>query len=478
LSHRGNIAAIQHADSTDEMQHSHLLRSSSGSPLPERFLSRLVEFADLFTRPTWSNVLMLLAGVILAPGRRTVSAALRILGRECDPDFCTFHRILNRAAWSSRAVARQLLIVLVKALVPSGAPVVIGLDDTIERRWGTKISARGIYRDPVRSSKGHFVKASGLRWLSAMLLVKVPWADRVMALPFLTLLAPSKRFYAGKMRPPKTLLDWARQAALQIHRWLPDRYIVLVADSAFAAIEFLAAVGNHACVVTRLRLDANLFGFPPQKPKGRGRPPIKGKPHKKLSALIKDRKVSWKRYRVSLWYGRTNRLVDIASGTALWYRSGVPPVPIRWLLVRDPKGELEPQAFLATNLNARPCDILAWFVSRWQVEVTFAEVRAHLGVETQRQWSDKAILRTTPVLLGLFSIVTLWAHDLAKSRNFKPRTTAWYPKAVLTFSDAIAAVRREIWHNQISFMSRPSRDSIKIPRHIWNRMENALAHAA
>jgi DDE superfamily endonuclease len=457
LSHRGNIAAIQHADSTDEMQHSHLLRISSGSPLPECFLSRLVEFADLFTRPTWSNVLMLLAGVILAPGRRTVAAALRILGRECDPDFCTFHRILNRAAWSSRAVARQLLIVLVKALVPSGAPVVIGLDDTIERRWGTKISARGIYRDPVRSSKGHFVKASGLRWLSAMVLVKVPWADRVMALPFLTLLAPSKRFYAGKMRAPKTLLDWARQAALQIHRWLPDRYIVLVADSAFAAIEFLAAVRNHACVVTRLRLDANLFGFPPQKPKGRGRPPIKGKPHKKLSALIKDRKVSWKRYRVSLWYGRTNRLVDIASGTALWYRSGVPPVPIRWLLVRDPKGELEPQAFLATNLNARPCDILAWFVSRWQVEVTFAEVRAHLGVETQRQWSDKAILRTTPVLLGLFSIVTLWAHDLAKSRKFKPKTTAWYPKAVLTFSDAIAAVRREIWHNQISFMSRPSR---------------------
>jgi hypothetical protein len=311
-----------------------------------------------------------------------------------------------------------------------------------------------------------------------MLLVKVPWADRVMALPFLTLLAPSKRFYADKTRAPKTLIDWARQAALQIHRWLPDRYIVLVGDSAFAAIEFLAAVRSHVCVVTRLRLDANLFGFPPQKRKGRGRPAIKGKPHKKLSAVLKDRKVSWQRYRVSLWYGRTNRLVEIATGTALWYRSGVPPVPIRWLLVRDPKGELEPQAFLATDLNANPRDILAWFVSRWQVEVTFAEVRAHLGVETQRQWSDKAILRTTPVLLGLFSIVTLLANDLSKSRKLKPRTAAWYPKAVLTFSDAIAAVRREIWHHQISLMSRPSRDSIEIPNHIWNRMENALAHAA
>jgi len=421
---------------------------------------------------------VLIAGVILAPSRRTVTSALRILGRERDPDFCTFHRILNRAAWSSRVVAGRLLVLLIAAFMPTGAPVVIGLDDTIERRWGPKISARGIYRDPVRSSKGHFVKASGLRWLSVMLLVRVPWADRIMALPFLTLLAPSKRFYTGKSRAPKTLLDWARQAALQIRRWLPDRYIVLVADSAFAAIEFLAAVRSHLCVVTRLRLDANLFAFPPQKRKGRGRPPIKGKRLKKLSAILKDRKVRWQRCRVSLWYGRTNRIVEITSGTAIWYRSGVPPVPIRWLLVRDPKGELEPQAFLATDLDAGPGDILAWFVSRWQVEVTFEEVRAHLGVETQRQWSDKAILRTTPALLGLFSIVALCAHELSKSRKLKPRTAAWYPKAVLTFSDAIAAVRRETWAHQISFMSRPRRDSIEIPRRIWHRMQNALAYAA
>jgi hypothetical protein len=459
------------------MQHSRLLPNSS-DPLPPRFLDRLAGLADLFTRPTWSHVPLLLAGVILAPGRRTVTAALRILGRERDPDFCTFHRILNRAAWSSRAAAHQLLLLLVNVFVPAGAPVVIGLDDTIERRWGPRIRARGIYRDPVRSSKGHFVKASGLRWLSAMLLVRVPWADRFMALPFLTLLAPSKRFYAGKSRTPKTLLDWARQAALQIHRWLPDRYIVVVGDSAFAAIEFLAAVCNHVCVVTRLRLDANLFHFPPPKRKGPGRRPIRGKPHKKLSAILKDRNVAWTRYRVSLWYGRTNRILDIATGTAIWYRGGVPPVPIRWLLVRDPTGELDPQAFLATDLNAHPGDILAWFVTRWQVEVTFEETRAHLGVETQRQWSDKAILRTTPALLALFSIVTLWTHDLAKSQKLKPRAAAWYPKSFLTFSDAIAAVRREIWAHQISCMSRPRRDRIEIPCHIWRRMETALAYAA
>ena len=154
MSHRGKIAAIQRADSTDGMQHFRLLPSSSGTPLPERFVSRLASFADLFTRPTWSNVLVLVAGVVLAPGRRTVTAALRILGRDRDPAFCTFHRILNRAAWSSRAAAGRLLILLIKAFVTSSAPVVIGLDDTIERRWGAKINARGIYRDPVRSSKG------------------------------------------------------------------------------------------------------------------------------------------------------------------------------------------------------------------------------------------------------------------------------------------------------------------------------------
>jgi hypothetical protein len=440
--------------------------------------SRLAGFADLFTRPTWSRGLLLLVGAILAPGKRTVTAMLCILGRDQEHDFPAYHAVLNRAVWSSRAVAGCLLRLLVATFVSSDATVVIGLDDTIERRWGAKINARGIYRDPVRSSKGHFVKTSGLRWLSAQLLVQVPWAGRIMGLPFLTLLAPSARFYADKPRTPKTLIDWARQAALQIHRWLPDRRIVMVADSAFAAIELLAAVRRHVCVVTRLRLDANLFAPAPSRRPGRGRPPVKGQRLPKLSQFLHDPATVWRPHTVALWYGRTDRVVEIASATAVWYHTGKPPVPIRWLLVRDPTGELEPQAFLATNLDAEPSDILQWFVSRWQVEVTFQETRAHLGVETQRQWSDLAITRTTPALLGLFSLVTLWAHDIAADNAITPKTAAWYPKANLTFSDAIAAVRRNIWAQQIYSMSPCSTETIKIPRDIWNRMANALAYAA
>src|SRR5271166_3893492 len=152
-------------------------------------------------------------------------------GREQENDFPIYHGVLSRAVWSSRAVAGWLLRLLVDTFLSPDATVVIGIDDTIERRWGRKISARGIYRDPVRSSKGHFVKTSGLRWLSAQLLVHIPWAGRIMGLPFLTVLAPSRRFYADKPRAPKTLLDWARQAALQIHRWLPGRRIVIVGDT-------------------------------------------------------------------------------------------------------------------------------------------------------------------------------------------------------------------------------------------------------
>jgi hypothetical protein len=299
-----------------------------------------------------------------------------------------------------------------------------------------------------------------------------------MGLPFLTVLAPSKRFYADRTRSPKTLLDWARQVALQVHRWLPDRKIVIVGDTAFAAIDFLGAVRSYVSVVTRLRLDANLYAPAPPRRPGRGRPPVKGKRLPTLTQVLHDAGTVWQRHTVTLWYGRSNRVVEIATGTAVWYRSGSPVVPIRWLLVRDPIGELPPQAFLCTGLDAAPVDILRWFVSRWQLEVTFQEVRAHLGVETQRQWSDLAIMRTTPALLGLFSLVTLWTHDLAAETPLIPATAAWYPKRHCTFSDAIAAVRREIWHHQVSFMSRCHRDSIKIPRQLWHRAANALAYAA
>jgi hypothetical protein len=346
----------------------------------------MAPFDRCFTRPTWDNLLVLVAGAVLSPGRRTVAAALSSVGLRGAATFTNYHRVLNRSRWSGQAAARCLLGLLVAAFVPSG-PVVVGIDETIERRWGARIKARGIYRDPVRSSHGHFVKASGLRWISLMLLAPVPFAGRVWALPFLTTLAPSERYTRTQGRRHKLLTDRARQLLLLLARWLPTRQIIAVADSSYAVIDLLSAVRRRLTVITRLRLDARLFDLPPlRRPGTKGRPRVSGARQPTLLQRLADPKTTWQRVTVTGWYGQGERRLDVVSGTALWYHPGK-QVPIRWVLVRDVAGAFEPQAFLCTDQAADSLDVLRYFVRRWSVdEVTFAEVRRHLGVETQRQW--------------------------------------------------------------------------------------------
>ena len=449
--------------------------------LPPAMLLLLAPFAPLFSRRVWRHALVLVAGTILAPGKRTVCAALRAMGLSQSKRWSRYHRVLNRAKWSSLAVARVLLGHLVAALAPTGV-LVFGLDETIERRWGPRIAAKGLYRDAVRSSKDYFVKVSGLRWLCLMLLAPIPWADRVWALPFLTVLAPSERHDREAGRRHKTLTDWARQLLLQLRRWLPSRAIVVVADSGYAAIELLARgarLVNPITVVTRLRLDAALYEpAPARRPGQTGRPRKKGARLPTLAARIADRATVWTAAPIANWYGEGPRTVEVASDTAVWYHGGLPPVPLRWVLIRDPEGRFATQALLCTDVAADPTQILAWFVLRWQLEVTFAEVRRHLGVETQRQWSDLAILRTTPALFGLFALVTLWAHPRMGATGDVIRQAAWYPKALPTFSDALALVRRELWAQAAFCMSGHAPDSVEIPRAFIERLTDALCYAA
>jgi hypothetical protein len=432
-------------------------------------------FASAFTAPTLRGVLILIAGAILAPGRRTVTSALSIMGLREIATFTTFHRVLNRNRWSPRDLARRLLHQLVATFVPAG-PVVMAIDETIERRWGARIRARGIYRDPVRSSHGHFIKASGLRWISLMLLTPVPWAGRVWALPFLTVLAPSERYARERGLRHKLLTDWARQMLIQVARWLPNRQVIVVADMSYAAIDLLEEVRRHLTVITRLRLDARLFDPPPlRQPGQKGRPRVSGARQPTLTQRLNNPATRWRRVTIANWYGGQDRRLAIASGTALWYHPGK-SVPIRWVLVRDLAGEFEPQALLCTDLAADPVDVLGWFVRRWSVEVTFAEVRRHLGVETQRQWSDMAIARTTPALLGLFALVTLWAGEVL-NEGWKPRQAAWYAKSHLTFSDALAVVRAKLWSASFETF-RPDQDQVKIPRTLLNRLTEAACFPA
>jgi len=270
--------------------------------LPPVFIFLLSTFAPVFSARVWRQAQLLFVGAILAPGQRTVTSCLRIMGLSQERRFVNYHRVLNRARWRGREASRLLLGLLVPRFVPTG-PLLLGIDDTIERRRGKRIQAKGIYRDPVRSSHSHFVKASGLRWVSLMLLAPVPWAARTWALPLLTCLAPSERYAQKRRRHHKPVLAWARQMIFQTQRWLPNRDLVVVADSAFSALEWLhALVRQNITVVTRLRLDAALYEPAPFRPPGtNGRPRKKGKRLSTLRQVSENKATRWQRLLVPGW---------------------------------------------------------------------------------------------------------------------------------------------------------------------------------
>src|SRR5215213_8043888 len=281
---------------------------------------------------------------MLAPGKRTVASALRAVGLQEERRFCRYHRVLSRALWSSREAGRVLLELLVEAFAPDG-PLVLGVDETLERRRGKRIVAKGIYRDPVRSSHEHVVKTSGLRWVCLTLLAPVPWASREWALPFLSTLAHSERYAKECGKPHKSLTEWAWQMLLVVRRWYPERQIVAVADGGYASLKLLDRcqhLGRPITFITRLRLDAALYEpAAPRKPGQLGRPRLKGSRLPNLSVVAESLKKEWVPITVTNWYAEGERAVEVISQTAVWYSTGLPAVPVRWVLIGDPKEEFK-----------------------------------------------------------------------------------------------------------------------------------------
>jgi hypothetical protein len=401
------------------------------------------------------------------------------MGLEQQDGFHKYHRVLSRVKWPAIKASKILLHVLVKCFDNSKEPLVFGIDETIERRRGEKIKAKGIYRDGVRSSHSHFVKCSGLRWISLMLLTTIPWAARVWALPFLSVLAPSERYCEQQGKRHKKITEWARQMIGQLKRWLPHHCLIVVADSSYAVIELLNVVQHQVSFITRLRLDAALYDPAPARPPGKPGPNrLKGKRQPTLTQRVKQATLPWQTLVVAQWYDQKDKEVQVATDTAIWYHSGMPPILVRWVLIQDIQGKKDPVALLSVNIELSVEQIIACFIKRWSMEVTFKEVRTHLGVETQRQWSDLAIARTTPSLMALFSIVVLWANSLHKSKLLTLPSTAWYHKEQPTFSDALAAVRIQIWEQREFSISDEQGDIIKIPKAMLNELTTLLARAA
>lgn len=457
------------------------------TPSPE-IIQLIQAFSPAFTRPTFQKAQVLVYGGILAPGKRTVSATLRVLGLEHTSNFGKYHRVLNQASWSPLQLSRILLGLLLAAFVPTGARIVILVDETLERRAGKKIVYKGWFRDAVRSTAGKVVTTLGIRWLCLCLLVSVPWSQRPWALPFLAVPVLSEKTCKKRKKRHVTGVKWTAFLLGRIRAWYPDLDIVLVGDGGFAAIALVAACQSlQIKLISRLRLDAKLFDFAgPQPASKRGPKPKKGDRQPNLAARLADAKTEWQKTLIC-WYGGEEKEVEYVSEVCLWYTEGQDPVPVRWVLVRYE--ETHPRtgkvmqkagAFFCsdtTDLTLAVEQILNWYVVRWNIEVTFEEVRAHLGLETQRQWSVRAIERTTPCLLGMLSLVVLMGKVLHPEELPLARC-GWYHKEEATFSDVLGAVRGHLWRAMNYTESASGSPMCLIPQAIWQRLQQVACYTA
>jgi hypothetical protein len=413
--------------------------------LPAPFISVLSIFLPLFSQPTYQSFLFLFQAHVLCKGRRTITEMLKRMGLRQIKNYSKYHDFFSKAKWSTLNGSKILLLKLV-SLTP--VSVTFSFDTTVERRKGPKIKGLGIQRDAVRSTKGRKVLVPGLNWLSCAIHIQLPWSKNKWALPFLTILMPpenplstSKNTHdLKKTKRHKTLTQWTCQAVKLLRRWLgPTIKITVVADSAFAT--YLLAntcIDLGVTLVSRMRLDARTFEFPPPQ-KGRGRKKLVGKRLPTFQHMLKDTSLVWSTANAR-WYGGKTKKIEILTGACLWYGYGIRPVPIKWVLTRDGGQEV---LIFSTDINHPLNELIEVFVDRWGIEVTFEEARRHLGMETQRQWADKAIDRITPCVLASYSIINLIAIESLQSQNeeIPIQTCSWYKKTHVTFSDVLAYVR-------------------------------------
>ena len=419
--------------------------------LPEPIVSIIRSFSSLFSRSVFTHAFELVVGAILSRGKRTVTSALRMVGRDQDQKFPEYHYVLSCAKWSSLNAA-SILLGLLTHIIPDNEALTFVVDDTVERRSGKKIKAKGCYRDAVRSSQKLVVNCFGLKWLSLTLLMRFPWCKRRWALPVLTLLQRPEKTDKASGKRHKTSVDWTVQLVRLLRRWVPTRDMFLVGDGAFASI-FLCAtcIKNRVTFISRLKLNACLYDLPPERQLGtKGRRRLKGDRLRPIKEILGLNELPWKSVELT-WYSGRKKRFEILSFTCMWAPDGCNALPILCVLVRDPEGKILPVPLLCTNVLVTAEQVIEMYVERWNIEVTFEEMRAHMGLETQRQWSDGAIARTTPALMGIFSMVCLMAHRMMKDNKIPIAETAWYCKENASFSDVLTFVRQAIWRERIHF---------------------------
>lgn len=443
--------------------------------LPEAAEPLFARFSLAFSRPTFERFVLLAVGAILTMGRRTTTAVCWTVRILVDGDLSSYHRVFSRSPWKLQVLSNVLAAIILE-LIPADQPVVLSVDDTTARHKGEHVYGKARHRDAVLSTHSHMVWKWGHKWVVLAINVKFPFAHRPWALPVMCCLYKSVELDKAEGNPHRTPIELAKEMVSQLMQWFPDRKFVLLGDGGYASHDLAWFAFRHRKQLTLVSLfhdDANLFNPPPARRKGKtGRPRIKGDKAPSPGKIVARTKP--KRTTVG-WYGGADRKIEFVSDTGHWYKGGNGLIDLRWVYVHDVQGTHRDQYFYSTDPSMTAQQIVTLYTARWSIEVTFQEVREHLGFETTKQYCQKSALRTGPCLLGLYSLVALIYARLVKGRDPIIHATSGYTKTEPAFSDALFAVRRVLWAETV--LKHPIAASVvpKLPHRLKDFMLDQLA---
>jgi hypothetical protein len=438
----------------------------------------LALFTPAFSQPTFARAQLLAVAAILTTGRRTISNLLRTLGHLAAGAPSSYHRVLSEARFSGLRLACLLTRFLLRRFWPAGVITLVG-DDTVSAHPGRKVYGKARHRDPVRSSHSYTAWRWGHKWVVLAVLVRLPFAHRPWALPVLVALYRSKQDNQKRRRPHKTPAELMQVLLRLMLRWFPDRSFRFAGDAGFGShdmAEFAHRTRGRLHLISKFHPKANLYQAPPEVV---GKRP-NGRPRKKGAKLPSPQQVVAQsprsRHDVA-WYGGGRRDVEVVSGTGHWYKGGSGLVEVLWVYVRDLSGTHRDEYFYSTDLTLTPAEVIEHYAQRWNIETTFAEMRAYLGLETTRGRCERTVLRAEPCLFGLYSVVALLYEQLPAEAQEGPGVD-WDGKATVTFSDAITAVRRWLWTNWAFATAGHESSFAKLPEPLRRTLLYALAPAA
>jgi hypothetical protein len=402
-------------------------------------------FRPAFSTPTYHRVRVLVLAAILTTGRRTVTNLLRTVRYQVQGHVSSYHRVFSQRRWSTWVLARALITFLLGHIVPTG-PVLLAGDGTVTEHPGPKVFGKGRHRDGVRSTHSYTACRWGHKWVVVSVLIKLPFATRPWALPVLAALYRPPEWDRVHGTRHKTPAHITRLLLARLIRWFPNHRFIFVGDTGYGTSEtarFCHKRRRQLTVVSKFYRDAALYEPPPPRThRTLGRPRVKGQRPASPQEVVA--KTAERTRLMVAWYGGGTREIEVVTGTGHWYRIGEALVEVRWVYVRDGTGAHGDEYFFTTDLSMCPKRIVECYTQRWSIETTFQECRAYLKLESPRGYGQPTVLRFTPCLFGLYTVVVLLYLQLPHPSSTL-RAVFWRGKATGTFSDMMTCVRRAVW---------------------------------